>query len=261
MAAPILLAHDLSEACDRATQRAIWLARRDGRKLIVVWVVEDGDDAAIARGTRELTDLLANQAGDLTTELQVRTGAPREEIGEAAQSAGAGLVVVGAHRREWPRALFIGPTAALLETGTPVLQAHDLSGGPWCGVMVGTDCSVAGEHALQAAIDIGQVSPLHLVHVYDVPFSGFITGADPAAEIAATKGKTLAEAASGAEGRGQAVITHLERGSVVATLDQQARQLGVDLLVIGAGGSGGQPFGHTAWALTLKPPCDLLVTP
>lgn len=261
MASPILLAHDLSAACDRATQRAIWLARRDNRPLIVVWVVEDAEFADIACGTRELTDLLANQAADLATELQVRQGDPCEEIGVAAREAGAGLVVVGAHRREWPRGLFACPTAALLETGTPVLQAHDLSGGPWRGVMVGTDCSVAGRHALAAAIEIGQVSSLHLVHVYDVPFPGFITGADPAAQIAASKGRALAEAARWAAGRGQHVVAHLVRGSVVATLDQQARLLGVDLLAIGAGGDGGQPFGQTARALTLKPPCDLLVAP
>lgn len=261
MASPVLLAHDLSEACDRAAQRAIWLARRDGRALVVVWVVEDPVGIDMERGERELAELLANQAADIETTLQVRIGAPSEEICEAAKAAGAGLVVVGAHRREWPRALFTGPTATSFDIGVPVLQAHDLSGGPWRNVMVGMDGSRAAQRALDAAITLGRVTPLHLVHVYDVPFAGFITGGDAAAEFAKPRLELLADAVRSAEARGQTVISHLRRGSVIATLDQSARDLNADLLVIGAGGDGGNPFGHIARALTKAPPCDLMVVP
>ncbi|HSV30341.1 MAG TPA: universal stress protein, partial [Candidatus Omnitrophota bacterium] len=150
---PILLATDLSPWCDRAKERAILLARRLGRPLRVVVVVEnDPGEAEMRRIATDLSEMLAAEAGDLATETVIRQGEAWEEIGAEVRSSGAGLVVMGRHRSDALRDFFLTPTAALVDAGPPILQAVNASSGAWRDVVVCTDFSERGRRALDQAV-------------------------------------------------------------------------------------------------------------
>ncbi len=257
---PILLATDLSPWCDRAKERALWLARRDRRRLRILHVTDSP-----GRAGHHLAAMLADEAPDIEAEVVIRAGEPWEEIDAEAAALDPFVVMVGRHRPDALRDFFLAPTATLVEAGPPVLQAVNLHAGPWRRVVVGTDFSPLAQTALAAALALAPEAPFHLLHAFEMPFAGFITNRADTREVMdrhradlETAGRAAIDAAGG---QGRDIELLLARGGVVPTLHAEARRLDADLLVIGTGGGGGQAFGSTARALTADPPCDLLVVP
>jgi nucleotide-binding universal stress UspA family protein len=258
---PILLATDLSPWCDRAKQRALWLARREGAPLRVLFAAADEDLAGRAR--HELEAMLAAEAPDLDSTVIVRLGAGWEEIAAEVHTVRPRLVILGRHRRDSLKDFFFGSTASLLDGGPPTLQAVNMHAGPWRRAVVATDFSPLAQRALEVAADLAHDAELHLLHVFDMPFGGFISNAaDTDATTARHRQELERSAAAAAAAAGaRPVALDLARGAVVPTLSAEVARLGADLLVLGTGGGGGHDFGSTASALTDDPPCDLLVVP
>lgn len=257
---PVLLATDLSPWCDRAKERAQWLARRDGRRLRVLHVSDTPDNARA-----HIAAMLADEAPDLAADIVIRGGEPWEEITAEAGRADPCLVILGRHRRDALRDFFLAPTATLVLAGPPVLQAINLHAGPWRRAVIGTDFSPLAQRALSTVLELAPEAGVHLLHAFEMPFAGFITNhADTQAVTARNRAELEAaghEAILAAGGQGRNVELLLARGGVIPSLHAEARRLDADLLVIGTGGGGGQAFGSTARALTVDPPCDLLVVP
>jgi nucleotide-binding universal stress UspA family protein len=113
----VLLATDLTEASEAATETALELARRLEASLLVVSVIDPrrgGGRGPRVDQIRERQELaaqhLAGRGRDLgvPTEFLIWVGDPGEQIVSAAEAEHADLVVVGSHGRGAVSRFFIG---------------------------------------------------------------------------------------------------------------------------------------------------------
>ena len=113
----ILVATDLSTRSQRAMQRAALLAKAHGAELTLVHAVDDDQPKEIVDlEVRESSNFLHRQIESLPALRGVRcrpevaTGDPFDGILRAAEAATADLIVMGTHRKQLLRDVFIGTT-------------------------------------------------------------------------------------------------------------------------------------------------------
>ena len=118
----------------------------------------------------------------LPDELQARTcyqvilGKPHHALAKYISQCQADLLIVGRHHIEPLRDLFVGTTAERLlrHCDIPLLMVSCDSVAPYLHVMAATDFSRSSHHALQAGLWVAPEAKVHLVHVCDPPFMGFV---------------------------------------------------------------------------------------
>ena len=175
----ILAATDFSTRSQRALRRAGLLARATGAELALVHVVDDDQpQALIEMEEREARRILAEQV-DVVPEFQgvqchpmVTTGDPFDAILRTATALTADLIVMGAHRKQFLRDVFVGTTVErVIRTGPyPVLMVNnEVSGGPYRAVLAPIDMSDSSAYALEVAqtrrlTDNVHVTLLHAFH-------------------------------------------------------------------------------------------------
>jgi universal stress protein E len=169
----ILAASDLSSRAKPALQRAVQLAESTGARLTVLHVVEDdllGDSMYAATGKAE--ELLTRQLQDLrapdSCEVAVATGHAFHVIGEEARAHEADLIVMGAHRRQFLRDVFVGTTIERVTrtAGRAVLMANSGAGERWRKVFIATDMSEASGHAARMAHDLGLLDDADVTFIH-----------------------------------------------------------------------------------------------
>ena len=113
----ILAATDFSTRSNRALRQAGLLARASGAQLALVHVVDDDQPQALLEMEREeAKQILAEQIRVMPELLEVQcnpivvTGSPFSGILRAATTMSAELIVMGAHRRQLLRDIFVGTT-------------------------------------------------------------------------------------------------------------------------------------------------------
>jgi nucleotide-binding universal stress UspA family protein len=113
----ILAATDFSTRSQRALRRAGLLARERGAELALVHVVDDDQPPdLVALETREAERTLGEQISAMAELRGVRcrslvvAGDPFDGILRTAASTGADVVVMGAHRKQLLRDIFVGTT-------------------------------------------------------------------------------------------------------------------------------------------------------
>jgi nucleotide-binding universal stress UspA family protein len=154
------------------------------------------------------------------------------------------------------------------ETSRLVLVAAGASSNSFDKVLVAIDFSEPSHRAVEAAMKLFPRAELHLVHAYGVPYRAFLPSEDVKDDIRAEHAELLDQAlnvhetafldALGGDLRERCV---LRQGETVSVIAKEARELGVDLLVIGASGRGGlfaRPLGRVARALLEDTPCHVL---
>lgn len=144
----ILVASDLSSRSKPAVQRAAQLAEGSGAALCVLHVVEDDllEDRMrheIRSAEDYLTDQVAGFGKPPACEVAVAMGHAFHVIGEEARAREADLIVMGAHRRQFLRDVFVGTTIERVTrtAGRPVLMANSNTGESWRKVFIATDMS------------------------------------------------------------------------------------------------------------------------
>src|SRR6056297_3342504 len=176
----ILVATDFSERSDRALRRATLLARRFGASLSIVHVVDDDQprrivdsefDAASAllrdlRGTVETVD-------GIPCDTRVVLADPFAGIAQTAGEIAPDLLVIGPHRRQVLRDVFVGTTAerTVRSVDCPVLMVNATPVGDYRHVLQTTDLSDGSRAALQrfVALEIGRHARNSLLYVFDAP--------------------------------------------------------------------------------------------
>ena len=123
----ILLATDGSDNAQRATDKALGLARQHGAQLHAVYVIETrtGYDNAIvdpdtARqnlredGEEALAAVEADGEPDVSVVTSIREGVPHEELLSYSETQGIDLVVMGAKGRSAFNTILLGSTTEAL---------------------------------------------------------------------------------------------------------------------------------------------------
>ncbi len=204
----ILVATDFSAAGSHALAEATAWARRYRSALHVVHVVPPkrwfhglfgSDDslheAACAHAAKSLKSITASidtaQIPQITT--GVIEGTAARAISHAALESGSDLLVIGVrgeHRQQadW---LGLGGTAAKLmhAPAVPTLLVRRESATPQSVVLAPVDLTPGSDAVLQWAFHSCQGGELHILHVYEVPFSGRLRSygvAESAIDIYAT---------------------------------------------------------------------------
>jgi universal stress protein E len=171
----LLVASDLSTRSKTAVQRAAQLAESAGARLTVLRVVDDEmQDAALreeeSEPKRYLKDQLAAFADLPEAEIVVAHGHAFHVIAEEARARNVDLIVMGAHRRQFLRDVFVGTTIERVTRSAdrPILMANGRTGGRWRKIFIATDMSEASAHAARVAYDLGLLdgSEVTFIHVY-----------------------------------------------------------------------------------------------
>jgi universal stress protein E len=173
----ILAATDFSTRSHRALRRAGLLAQTRGAKLALVHVVDDdhpNDLVEIER--REAERILAEQIGamselrDAKCRPMVVAGDPFDGILRTAGSIKADLIVMGAHRKQLLRDIFVGTTIErVIRTGQyPVLMVNNEVRQPYENSVAAVDMSEPSANAIKAARAMGLIGDrgITLLHAF-----------------------------------------------------------------------------------------------
>lgn len=193
----ILAATDFSTRSQRALRRAGLLARKAGSELTIVHVVDDDRPARLVElERREAQRYLAEQA-DALTELRglgchstIVTGDAFDGILRTAESIAADLIVMGAHRKQLLRDIFIGTTIErVIRAGRcPVLMVNNEAERPYRRVLAAVDMVEPSVDAIRAGQALGLIDSARLTLVH-----GFQTLAKGPMSIAGIEGDRINE--------------------------------------------------------------------
>lgn len=156
----IIAATDFSTRSNRALRQAGLLAQAQRAQLDIVHVVDDDQpERMVEAEKREAAQTLHEQISSMP-ELQavecrelVVAGDPFDGILRAAGAASADLVVMGAHRKQLLRDIFVGTTVErVIRTGPfPVLMVSNEAQRHYTNVLAPIDLTEASAHALRLA--------------------------------------------------------------------------------------------------------------
>jgi nucleotide-binding universal stress UspA family protein len=176
----LMVATDFSERSDRALRRATLLARQTGASLTLVHVVDDDQpDRIVAIERLEAERLLSEltktvrQTDCIPCVAEVILADPFEGIVRAVEVAGPDLLVIGPHRRQVLRDVFVGTTAerTLRAASCPVLMANAPPVGNYRRTLLATDHSESSMQAAKSFLSLGICgqSGVALLHVFEAP--------------------------------------------------------------------------------------------
>ena len=184
----ILAATDFSTRSQRALRRAGLLARDSSAELTLVHVVDDDQPSEILElERREAQRYLEEQMKSLV-ELQglhcdsaVVAGDPFDGILKAAEAHSVDLIVMGAHRKQLLRDIFVGTTIErVIRIGPcPVLMVNAEVERSYKKVMAAVDMSEPSARAIRTARETGLIgdASLSLVHGFDAFAKGKMSNA------------------------------------------------------------------------------------
>ncbi|MCG7394584.1 universal stress protein [Microvirga sp. ACRRW] len=254
----ILAATDFSTRSQRAVRRAGLLARDGGAELTLVHVVDDDQPPElIALEMREAERILGEQI-DAVAELRglssralVVAGNPFDGILRAAASMSAGLIVMGAPRKQLLRDILVGTTVErVIRTGSvPVLMVNGEVERPYRTALAPVDLSEPSVNAIRSAMALGLPvgARLALVHAFlplakgQMFYSGLnretIDGYVAEERARATRELIAFLEENGLSDHGQPV--HVEEGAPIEVISKAVEQSGPDVLIIGTHGRTG----------------------
>ncbi|MFP1630980.1 universal stress protein [Zhengella sp. ZM62] len=279
----ILVATDFSERSDRALRRATLLARQFGAEILLVHVVDDDQPRRIVEAERaEASTLLTQMAATLRDvdgvpcEALVPVASPFLGIVQAALDTSPDLLVIGSHRRQVLRDVFIGTTAERIirSVERPVLMVNAPPASLYKHILATTDLSDRSKHALEHFYDLGihDNSLNSIIYIFDVPalrlsFSHSISKDD--------KNNYMEDEKRGATAALATFVASLNRGTVRQILRHEATttqneilnaaaEQQADLIVISTHGQGGLAkllLGSVTEQVLRSSPIDVLTIP
>jgi len=272
-----LMATDLSARSDRAIERALILARDREAKLYVVHVVDEALPEAMALHQKAAAeDTIAKHIAGLqpgeevAVSVESKFGKNGEAILQSAHELKADLVILGERDRAYERRFRGTSCERILRMGdVPVLVVRDRPDRSYRRVAVAVDFSLHSRRALEVAVRLVPDAEVHLVHAYQVPFSGFMYGSDTRRQVKEQEQNrlenmvenemgALCEALGVDAGKFHRV---LRLGDVRQVVRQEVERIKPDLLALGTHGRTGIAnalLGSVAEDVLRDPPCDVL---
>ncbi len=174
----IVIATDFSTRSDRAARRASLLAKDLGAKLSLVHVIDDDQPRRIVQAENTAAMAILNEQArtlrdtdGLDCEALTVEGDPFQAITQAAEDLDADLVVIGPHRRQALKDVFVGTTAerTIRTSRRPILMANAVPAGSYRRALVAVDLSEGSARALQAVQNLGidEIAAVSVIHVFD----------------------------------------------------------------------------------------------
>jgi nucleotide-binding universal stress UspA family protein len=181
----ILVATDFSERSDRAIRRATLMARLFNASLTVTHAIDDDQPKRAIRAKQQaakdlLDELLHSlrEVDGLTCERRVVMGDPFLGITQAAQEENADIIIIGPHRRQILKDVFIGTTAerTIRASDRPVLMANGVPVGSYRHILLAVDLSDASGEAVRAVRKhrLAGTADISAVHIFDAPALGLM---------------------------------------------------------------------------------------
>ncbi len=248
-----MVATDLSERSDRALRRATLLARETGAALSVVNAVDDDKPRHIVERERDDADALLRrltatlqEVDGVKAKMQVIMGEASEAILQAARENTPDLLVIGQHRRQIFRDIFVGTTAerTIRSVGCPTLMTHAVPVGAYRHVLLTTDLGEASRDAMAAylKLPLAKQARQSILHVFDVPMlrlfmSHEIPADKKAAHVEDQRAKAsrqLSEFLVSAEATDFDPILRCNSTNTSGEILAAAAEAGADLVVVGA---------------------------
>jgi universal stress protein E len=173
----ILAATDFSTRSNRALRQAGLLAQSRGAQVTVLHVVDDDQPSAMVEmESREAERILTEQVGAMS-ELQgvesrpvVAPGDPFDGILAMAAKIRANLIVMGSHRKQLLRDIFVGTTIErVIRTGPfPVLMVQHEAQRRYENILAPVDMSEPSANALRVADAAGLITTMGatLLHAF-----------------------------------------------------------------------------------------------
>lgn len=279
----LLVATDFSARSDRAIRRATLLAKQFDAPLTLVHVVDDDQPRRIVEAQqsaaltllRELAQTLRD-VDDVKCDPQVVRGDAFAGIVTAGKQANADLQVIGPHRRQVLRDVFIGTTAerAIRTSARPTLMANAVPAGPYRHLLVAVDFSRNCRDAVQTLLELGLAAktPVSVAHVFETPARSLMSRAslgpeeikdyiDEERRHAAREMEAFLQDSRLAPAR---IIVEPSESSIGLTICNTAREVGADLIVAGTHGRTGilkLLLGSVAEEILTRSEVDVLAIP
>lgn len=279
----ILVATDFSTRSDRAMRRAALLARRLSASLVLVHVIDDDQPRRLVEAQREdagslMEDLVRSlrHNDNLECEPRVVLGDPFRAIVQSAEDAGVDLVVLGPHRRQLLRDMFVGTTAerTIRHSRRPVIMANAVPARDYARVLVATDLSECSATAVGAARQLGLLkgAQVSVVHAFDAPAQSMLVRGSATGEQLKAYLNEQGERARGelaaflrkVKLTPQQRIVALTDSDAAAVIRRCARDTQADLIVVGTRGRSGIEgilLGSVAAAVLRDAEFDVLAVP
>jgi len=254
----IVAATDFSTRSQLALRRAGRLAQQTGAGLALIHVVDDDQPQSwIEMERRESNKFLNEQMGSLAElrgvrcRIVVTMGEAFDGILRAAKEASADLIVMGSHRKELLRDVFIGTTIErVIRTGPyPVLMVNTDLEHSYRHITAGVDMSETSAHAIVTARELGLIDDANLtaIHAFVAPGRGTLYVANATKEeineyVASEQRQAHLELSTFLathEIRGVRWSYHVEEGEAFEVISRVVKERCPNLVVIGTHGRAG----------------------
>lgn len=243
---PILLATDMTARCDRAFDRALMLAKIWGTRLIVVHVLDPKQAKKKGLVPKEARSQLEEELPETDVDVQfiIEMGHVGDLVIETAKRERCGLIVTGVGHYDGFSDIFLGSPVdhIVRHADVPVLIIKRKPAKPYRNIMIATDFSHCSMTALNTAAEMFPDIPLHLVHAYNVPYSGWLKSDQVAKDIGSEEAK-LMERFLAQTTIDNATFKRLEasneKGELGVVLFKKIKEVKTDLVVLGTHGKSG----------------------
>lgn len=279
----ILAATDFSTRSDRAIRRAILLAKQHDAAMVIIHAVDDDQPQRILKVERSETSAVLTELATTTREIdgvtcraRVVLGDPFEAIIKASDEDDADLIVLGEHRRQALKNIFIGTTAERTVRGSrrPVLIASAVPASFYRHVLIATDLSDASREAAYAVTSLGldKHAAVSVVHVFDAFGSGLMARASlheddikDYVEVERSRAdQDLARFMQDVPIEPMYKMLKLNESSPSSAICMAAKEISADLIVVGTHGRTGITkllLGSVAENVLRTSACDVLAVP
>lgn len=279
----IAVATDFSPRSDRAIRRGVLCSRTSGARLSLIHVVDDDQprylvDSACANAAVLLRDLARSlgEVDGVESEYRVVTGDAFDGIARTVSELVADVLVIGPHRRQLLRDVFVGTTAerAIRASPVPTLMANAVPTGPYRRVLIGVDlssCSAAAVRVL-SGLTFVHAAAVSIVYLFDAPEVALLARASASREaidhhLKSQEGEAVRSLQAFLADLPVAPVRTLARFSefgTARTLLEVAEESRADLIVVGTHGRSGLSkalLGSVAEAVLRDATIDVLAIP
>ena len=246
LAAPILIASDLSSRSDRPLERALRLAEERSSRLILLHVI-DADGEGGPERERQARRLISADLGSRAAELEIEIahGSVPNTIADVAGARRCALIVTGVARFNSPLDFVLGTAVDFLvrHASMPVLVVKRRPQAPYRRLLAATDFSGCSRAALEAAAALFPEAEFRLLHASHAAYEAWLDKAattEAIAEEAEREMQLFVEALPDA--LRARIETKIEIGELSDAVEHGIGEGGCDLLVLGTHGRGG--FAH-----------------